>query len=355
MKGHDTGLTFHNPHADGPDSEPTVRWTFEGEGGPVDSHRYYQPLIVDGTVYVTVVPKDGTGGLAAIDAETGESEMLIETSKFLRRPTIFDGTIYTLLGDSVAAFDLSDGTQLWEADGLIGPTSEPVCVDGVVVTGRGSVVLGLDAATGEKLWQVGENKTLQATAYRPVIADGMVAQSDRRSVHDLQTGEQRGELPCLTAYQSINDGLVIGWDLSGEERLQTVAIDWNTLEKVWTKPKNKRKRSISKMTTSVNNTYLSVEELEEESTVFIVARDLMTGEKIWQIRRQDTAPTYITTDGKRAYCASSFHNDFYALDLDDGSVQWEFSPDDDAAGTGIALAGDLLVVCDGVGNLWALE
>jgi len=97
MNGHDTGLTFHNPHADGPDSEPTVRWTFEGEGGPVDSHRYYQPLIVDGTVYVTVVPKDGTGGLAAIDAETGESEMLIETSKFLRRPTIFDGTIYTLL------------------------------------------------------------------------------------------------------------------------------------------------------------------------------------------------------------------------------------------------------------------
>ena len=360
MNGHDTGLTFHNPHADGPDSEPMVRWTFEGEGGPVDTHKYYQPLIVDGTVYVTVVPKDGTGGLAAIDAETGESEMLIETSKFLRRPTIFDGTIYTLLGDSVAAFDLSDGTQLWEADDLLGPLfgplSEPVCVDGVVVTGRGSVILGLDAATGEKLWQVGENKTLQAAAYIPVIADGMVAQSDRRSVYDLQTGEQRGELPCLIAYQSINDGLVIGWDLSGEKNLgtgKTIAVDWNTLEKVWTKPDNKR--SISKMSTSVGNTYLSVEEIEEETTVFIVARDLTTGEQIWQIRRQDTAPTYITTDGKRAYCAYSFHNDFYALDPDDGSVQWEFSPDDDAAGTGIALADDLLVVSDGVGNLWALE
>gem|GEM_PF-6327517 len=360
MNGHDTGRTFHNPHADGPDSEPTVRWTFEGEGGPVDSHRYYQPLIVNGTVYVTVVPRDGAGGLAAIDAETGESEMLIETSKFLSEPTIFDGTIYTLLGGSVAAFDLSDGTQLWEADGLLGPLfgpiSEPVCVDGVVVTGRGSVILGLDAATGEKLWQVGEreNKTPQAAAYKPVIADGMVAQPHRRSVHDLQTGEQRGELPCLIAYQSINDGLVIGWDLSREERLQTVAVDWNTLERVWTKPKNKRRRTLSKMTTSVGNTYLSLEEIEEENTVFMVARDLKTGEKLWETLLEESVPAYIATDGTRAYCADSFYHDL-ALDLKDGSVQWEFTPDGDAVGIGVALADDLLVISDGVGNLWALE
>jgi len=60
-----------------------------------------------------------------------------------------------VLGSSVAAFNLSDGTQLWEGDDLlgplVGPISEPVCVDGIVVTGRESVILGLDAATGEKL------------------------------------------------------------------------------------------------------------------------------------------------------------------------------------------------------------
>lgn len=353
MMGHDTGLTFHNPHADGPSDNPSVRWTFEGRGDTLDRHNYYHPLIVDGTVYVTVAPKDETGGLAAIDAETGESEMLIESTKNLWKPTIFDGTVYALLGNSVGAFDLSDGTQLWETDGLLGRMSEPIYVDGVVVTGRGSAILGIDAATGEELWHIGEPQ-VQAVAYHPVIADGMVVQSDRRSVHDLRTGEQRAELPHLIAHQSINDGLVIGWEFT-EENLgtgNTFAVDWNSLETAWTKPENER--SISKMTSSAGDTYLSLEEMEADSTTFLVARSLTTGERLWQTRLEESVPAYIATDGTRAYCADSMYYDL-ALDLEDGSIQWEYSPDGDAVGGGVALADDLLVISDGVGNLWALE
>lgn len=351
MIGHDTGHTFHNPHADGPSDDPTVRWTFDVGGSYWDQHLLHYPLIVDGTVYSNVVREGERGGLVAIDAETGESETIIETEQYLWKPTIVGETLYTVLDGSIAAFDLTNGSKIWQTESLFSWPGPPIYADGTVVTGRSGVVIAFDATTGERQWKVGENDWDSSRGH-PAIVDGMVIHTGMQKIHDLETGRPRGELPAEISYPAIHSNTVFGLSFADKDPLTRYAIDWETLQTNWAKPDDKK--NMGGFGTAFGETYLSVE-TEDVETFTAIARTHQTGETVWQTSLGESSPLFVASNGKTAFLMDSMFP-VIAVDLQTNQVVWEFTPDGDTVrGSGLALADDLLVVSDGSGKLWALE
>ena len=350
--GHDAGLTFHNPHADGPDSDPTVRWTYDSGGSYWDHQRYLHPLIVDGTVYTGIVREDKKGGLVAIDADTGDAETIIETEAYLWKPTVIDETLYAVLGGSIGAFDLAEGTQLWQTAPLFEWPSPPLCVNGTVVTGRGEEVFGFDAATGDQKWNTGQSDVYSHNG-RPIVTDGIVLQSQMQSLLDLNTGEPRATLPEEILYPTVANGnlfmLVKDGPVNG-----LVSLDWETFDLQWVIPDSDNRHSLGASPGLVGDSVLSLQTRDKKRNR-VVARTQETGTQQWSTDRIQPAPAFIVTDSDTAYLVSPMFPAI-AVDLETGNERWRFTPSGDTVlGCGAALADDLLVVTDGAGKLWALE
>lgn len=148
-----------------------VRWTRGGLGGVTTA-----PTVADGTVYAAtdakvssyVEPADGDGGLYALDAETGETEWVRNTSeKWTGSPVLADGKLYAIRGPetieneteagerplagnrSLVALDPDTGATTWSvpADGLVGVTS-----DAIVAT-DGRELVTYDLTSHQQVWQ----------------------------------------------------------------------------------------------------------------------------------------------------------------------------------------------------------
>ncbi|MEF8894625.1 outer membrane protein assembly factor BamB family protein [Halodesulfurarchaeum sp.] len=350
--GHDAGHTYHNPYASGPDNDPTVRWTYDSGGSYWDQQRYLYPLIVDGTVYTGIVREDHKGGFVAIDADTGDAETIIETEAYLWKPTVIDETVYAVLDGSIGAFDLSEGTQLWQTEPLFSWPSPPLCVNGTVVSGRSGEVFGFDAATGEQKWNTGQSG-LNSYNGRPIITDGLVLQSGMGSLLDLNTGEHRTTLPEEIHYPTVangnlymvaNDGPVTG----------LISLDWETFDLKWVIPENDNRLMLGASPGVVGDSVLSLQTKDKKRNR-IVARSQETGTQQWSTDRIQPSPKFIVTDSDTAYLVSPMFP-VIALDLETGNERWRFTPSGDTVlGCGVALADDLLVVTDGAGKVWALE
>ncbi len=96
------------------------------------------------------------------------AEKLAKDSAYLytNHLTSAEGLVYVAIGDKLFAYQLSDGTTLWQAS--LSDSLYPSCVsciqvfDGyVVVASTDSIVQGFDAQTGEDLW----SRDLQASVY----------------------------------------------------------------------------------------------------------------------------------------------------------------------------------------------
>lgn len=351
VMGHDTGNTFSNPHADGPDSDPTARWTYECGGDPLNSRMVYTPAIVDGTVYVPLLQDGGKGALIAIDAETGESEPVVETESYLWRPTIVDGIAYVLFGDStVGAFDLESGQRLWRS-GVARSIGSLRRVGDTIIGTKGDILVGIDAETGDIRWRKYQD-TNSLGAYYAVRADRTVYNMAGKTRRKVRTGKVRSNVPYQLNYPVLDQGQLFG---NNSDRNTFVSLDWETMENNWEFTPDEEYEIYGGYSGVVDDV-LIVQIVDQEwknNSLFGLNRE--TGEVLWrQSNGERLGPMFIATDQNMAYAISLSYPPM-ALDPQTGEIKWQFETESNVAGAGVALADDLLVVSDGVGNIWALE
>ena len=365
LAGHDTGNSFHNPHAEGPSDDPEIRWRFGGSGSTAFSnYRVHSPLIVDGTVYTTVElaetsdsHSDEHRAFVAIDGETGEHRTVFDARDRIWRPTIVDGTVYAVVGRQVRAYDLDSGTERWRSDPILWkPSSIQIVEETIIVTENayhfedGELVPQLhafDATTGEHRWQAVRERLGADEPKFPIIADNCVVYPGRTDGRNISSGETLVDLPNGVLYPTLDNGRYYGYDDGG-----IVSYDWQSLEQCWEYRPDDRKTGGGWV--GVVGDIVLLSDFRGPGYVG-VHQD--TGRTLWEteiwdqhymglfrVSTQDMI--YILHDGGITS----------ALDPATGSVEWKLNTEDMGEfGYGCALADDLLVTVGGDGTLFAIS
>jgi outer membrane protein assembly factor BamB len=344
---HDHGNTSHNPHADGPETEPTVRWTVDVGGGILRGYTTHHPLILGDTVYAAIKnPEGNPDSFVAIDAETGQTTTLFQADGRLWRPSIIDGTVYVAIDAAVAAFDLETGREQWRSDPIRGGPAVVRPQDGIVVTGNDWNLFGFDADTGDRRWKKEGRHAIGGEMWIPVVADGTVAHTDTTSLFDLQTGTQRAKFSHPLYYLVLSDGELFG--LGDAESEGYLSYDWETLERRWEYQEYEPAQEAGGFA-GIHDDVVVI----NHHKLGVVGVDRETGDRIWNTDVGDFSPLFTATDRDTAYLSNK--GTVVALDIQTGQQRWWFDPiEEDVLSDGIALANDLLVVpIDG--KLYALE
>lgn len=338
---HDAGNTGHNPQASGPDADPSVRWTAENN---IAHLNHPQPLIVDGTVYVT-----GGSKLLAIDAENGEKRAVIDTdAKMVSRPTIVNERIFVSVANTIAAYHTSNGDQIWQTKS---PLSEPDVIrtiDDTVYVVSGDSIFTFDAKTGEKLGWIRRELTLMDSEWKfPVIADGLVLPFRGNELLEVTGGRRTGMTELL--YPILYSGKLYGNQLDPR---RFYALDWESFECEWVYTPGQMPAghfhgvSEERLLVALHGKYVGL--------------DRSNGDVRWEVDQEELPFTLhtagqIITDREMAYIGL-YGGKIIALRLDDGTFKWHFDPETGGyPGHGISLADDLLVTVDQYGNVFALE
>jgi eukaryotic-like serine/threonine-protein kinase len=123
-------------------------WRKEYPASAMDS-----PAVVNGIAIIGSSAETDAASLAAFDAETGEE--LWRRDEAIITPSVIGDVAYSgSASGTVYAFDVGDGSPLWEAQ--IGGRAWGVAVTDEVVyvsSDADETVYALDAATGEQLWR----------------------------------------------------------------------------------------------------------------------------------------------------------------------------------------------------------
>jgi hypothetical protein len=365
LAGHDTGNTFHNPHAEGPSDDPEIRWRFDGSGSTAFSnYRVHSPLIVDGTVYTTVEKAETSDShqnehraFVAIDADTGEHRTVFGAQDRIWRPTIVDGTVYAVVGRQVRAYDLDSGTERWRSDPILWkPSSIQIVEETIIVTENayhfedGELVPQLhafDATTGEHRWQAVRERLGADEPKFPIIADNCVVYPGRTDVRNISSGETLVDLPNGVLYPTLDNGRYYGYDDGG-----IVSYDWQSLEQCWEYRPEDRKTGGGWV--GVVGDIVLLSDFRGPGYVGL-HRD--TGRTLWE--------TEIWDQHHKSVFRVSTQNTMYlvhdggitsTLDPATGSVQWKLNTEEMGGfGYGCALADDLLVTVGGDGTLFAIS
>jgi outer membrane protein assembly factor BamB len=292
------------------------------------------PVVVDGPTDVTVdlVPAPTAPGWAEYQnnpARTGRSgeSLAGETLQhlwsvglggvpFFASPVIADGRVFVNLDDGrLAAFDLSDGNQLWTFAGSSGMRGTPAVSDGVVYTGGGTAggIHAVSAATGELIWKL-ETPGRRTIYTSPTVVDGVVyvatgfttTASDTVYALDADTGAvlwSRDVGPRVFGGPAVADGLLFVASASAQT---LYALDAATGSPVWTY------------------------ELTGEDE-FIGSPSVADG------------TVYVTTSVPPDGLAPGFQGKLLAIDAATGQVRWEAPGHGDGQGTAPAVHGDLVI------------
>jgi outer membrane protein assembly factor BamB len=118
---------------------------------------------------------DGGGDLAAYDPTNGRQIWCDdESGSITSAPAVMDDTVYITNGGDTIAVDQTTGVRRWTftpAD--FSPlTQTPAIANGVVYVTGGSSVFALDQATGQKIWR--HNLEQQTNLSAPSVANGIV-------------------------------------------------------------------------------------------------------------------------------------------------------------------------------------
>ncbi|WP_247730193.1 PQQ-binding-like beta-propeller repeat protein [Halovivax limisalsi] len=372
LLGHDTGSTFHNPHADGPSDDPQVRWTVQGINDPLAGFNHH-PLIVDGTVYV-IQERDGATSssgssdpeknrgaqFVAVDAETGESETVFELDGRITRPTIVDDIVYAAVGGGVVAYDLQEERFRWRTDDvLVYPSSIRVVGDVLVALDQEQMysypeweplpqLFVLDAADGTILWEAAGDGGGGSQPRLPIIADGCTFYPDTPLVRSVDEMTPAAMLPMPIYYPVLRDGELYGSNEGG-----LVSIDWSTLKTRWEyRPED---RSIGGGWVAVFDDIVVVDDFRGPG---FVGLDRATGDRRWAttIRENRIPAAYLASTSDRVYVAHQ-GGAASAIDPADGTVVWTLDEEGMEWGRadGCALADDLLVTVGRDGTYFAIS
>lgn len=269
-----------------------------------------------------------------INAGDGEGRLWLRL-----RPTIDGNRLYTVDDEGrVLAIDAATGKKLWTAAVVnvegkrgkwtfwrraaveAGLTGGPGAGNGlVVVGGRNGEVVALDADTGEKRWSVKVSSEVLSTPL--VLTDRVVVRS--------------------------NDGRVFGFDAT-----------YGTRKWVFDRglPALSVRGNASPVAGGNDLVYIGY---DDGSLVALRAQD---GLQAWeQVVAQPDGRTELDRmadiDGEiqvgtEEVYAVSYHNQVAAMSASNGRPLWSHEV---GSWTGVALAGDKVLLTDKVGNLWALD
>jgi len=373
IPAHDTGNTFRNPHAEGPTSDPAVKWSFN-TGFSFDF--FHQPSIIDGTVYTRErIPKQSEtvdspdddvelqSALVAINAETGEANRKFKVDGFMRRPTVVEDTVYMGVGlaeryDSVRAYDLHSGELHWKNDEVprVGGTLAIYPVgDNIVVTSTKPArnpanptewspeMVAFDAATGERLWKYnspdpGDTRIRAAFGF-PTVTETVAHFPETEVPRRLDTGEPAGRFPLPISAMLPDDRLFSSMYI---EDIPAGAYDWQDLDERWT---NDGRNHIEP--TIIDD--IIVDSKDERVRGF----NAETGQQLWEatpeFEQYSSATMRMHVAGADTVYCMRYGGAVVAVDPTDSTILWELDPSggNPAHTKGCALADNLLVVIGG--------
>lgn len=255
-----------------------------------------------------------------------------------QHPTLDGGRVYAVTeGGSVVALDAATGKQLWEANAVVvaptgsklkfwkrevseaGLSSSPGVGGGlVVVGGRNGEVVGFSADTGEKRWSV---KVSSEVLSAPLVSASRVVVRS-------------------------NDGRVFGLDPADGSRKWVFDRGLPTLSV----------RGNSSPVGANGMAYIgyddgSIVALREEDGLRVWEQAVAEPDGRTELERMADVDGEMVVDGDQMY-AVSVHDKVMALSAANGQAVWTH---DVGSYSGIAAAGDKLLVSDKLGNVWALD
>ena len=191
----------------------------------------FSPVLDGDSLYVL----NKSGGLYAVDIETGKPRWNSKLSADVTGPALADGAVYvTELDGNVSALDTTDGGLRWRQRDSSGIQSSPLVVGGRVIYGTdsGEVVARSDSS-GKQLWRAQLDAPVKAS---PSLHGGVVYVGDYRGTMyalDESSGEVRWKLdtgsggfyssPAIAfgrVYEARDDGTVVAARLDGK-------LDWS--------------------------------------------------------------------------------------------------------------------------------
>lgn len=150
-------------------------------------------------VYATVASASGEGVVLLAYDHAGDRRWRRyfedAAARQVRDPTVADGTVYAVVGDTVVALDAGDGSERWRfVTGY--ETPGPPATDGERLYVGAKNLYALDPATGTEQWRVvnegvrSNNDWRRGVPYvaRPAVAEGTV--HIRAGAFDAATGER---------------------------------------------------------------------------------------------------------------------------------------------------------------------
>lgn len=342
------------------------------EPSPVDGEHWTQP---GGNAASTAATRNGVGptGDVSIAWDGGVSGYYGDVTV----GAVVDGTVYTS-GSNLAAFDATDGTELWsyEADvpdkdypemGVSGDIEVPTVMDGTVFApvrfgvydadnSFHAALIAVDAETGTKQWRI-DAPVSHAQFSSVTAADGSLFVSgpdldggEGRFVYALDAADgtvrwrhprQRGTSDPLV----VADGLVFVAPPNGVKAYDAASgeLVWEALPRV--------KDLIVAMVS--DGTLFVSESINPGAT--IIALEATSGNQQWKTAYGgDVGVGVFTVDAEQLYISTSENEaDVIALDRTDGSENWRTivpqPPEDDIPRKrvptfGMARIGELLYV-----------
>ncbi len=291
MAGVDPGRSSANP-GPGPTGTPEQLWnTFVGGGA-------HPPIVVGDTAYVA----SDTENEVAIAVADGTERWRFPIGAGTDTPTFADGTLYVSLvtdsetgnsGGALIALDAATGAEQWRMPtGAFGGTS-PVVVDGVVYAGGDQELFAFDAVTGEELWRYALDAEPCVCNPRPVaVADGLI--------YVVPGGMQQASLFAVDATTGTER-----WRYDGQDAAHRFTDPVVTNGRV----------------------YVSEGELMRARDGRFVSLDATTGEEIWAIDIDLSAPPSVLGDTLyvQARTPGAVPGTVRALDAATGDERWRVS------------------------------
>lgn len=265
-------------------------------------------------------PEQPAQSLWALDIRSGAEiwTASVPANGLLGHPTTDGERVYVWMADEVSdpslrALDLRDGTELWrvESEMSAGP---PRVADGEIWTGnQDGVLLGLDAATGRQLVRFEEvGLGTFGIAARPAVTDDRVFfgnDSGTFTSINRANGEKiwsfAAESPNLPSSPVITDDAVIFGSFDGG----VYALDTNTGDLRWRHDAGGNSGFLSSAVVADGVVYIA----EFFQPASILAIDVITGQRIWELPIGDGIPASPYIDGDTLYIQTP--GQFWAIAL----------------------------------------
>jgi outer membrane protein assembly factor BamB len=356
MLRYDPSNNAVRPNGDGPSEAVDELWRFDTDGG-----LYSQPVVADGTVYVTSTDQT----VYAVDGSSGNEQWRVGTNTELRAtPAVTKGLVVIPTNNRLLAVSAANGAGEWKSQKFSNTRSLTVTQSGgsaqiYVVSDGNDQLRRVNAVTGDIVWQVALPGRSDGLTNAPAVANGHLYDIEiGEHVHDYRTQDH-----AYLKARSTEDGSEqwtssLGHDLHKINNRLTYSegsiyigtskgvgrrFDAETGEQSW---------AISSID-SVNTYPVHANSLVYFATnEELVAVDPSIGTKRWSVSLsgKPTSPVYV--DGT-LYLGST-DNNMYAYDAETGEQNWNFSIGSSIKAPPV-VTDDIIYVSSTDGSLYALS